>query len=86
MATTGSSLDALKAGNNPESRPIITEIKIPDKTLDKLMDKENVVTKLTIKVSIKMSNKPNVPPIMDKITASNKNCNIIKVLRAPSAF
>lgn len=82
MASTGSILEALKAGTIPAKIPITVETPIAivkfSKDKNKLNPKFSLKLKLTKAMPIKIINKPNKPPIMHKIIDSTKNCKRIK--------
>lgn len=87
MASTGSNLEADKAGRIPEMNPILLAIKSPIKILN--VDRMKVKLGTTIfnpTNPTKTITMPINPPNRDKITASNKNCNKINRFFAPSAF
>ena len=86
MATTGSILDAWRAGMSPEIIPTATDQKTPVI----ILDMERVIAKLETLVMInntiptKMS--PIAPPMMHRITASIRNSSKIIIRFAPNAF
>ena len=72
-ATIGSNLEALFAGNTPKIKPIEPDISMVDKVVVNPTDAGSGVITLR-------SNTPDIPvvvpinpPIVDKISASNKN-------------
>lgn len=86
MASTGSNLDAEMAGNIPEINPINAANPVPKS----IFPKPNINSKSKTLVNtieiIQTRSSPINPPIIDKITASNKNWNNINRFLAPNDF
>jgi hypothetical protein len=78
MASTGFNREAEIAGAIPEINPITLEIINPIKTLFQLSEISKSIPPESESVSKKMSNSPIIPPINERITASNKNWNKMK--------
>ena len=87
MASTGSSLDAEIAGIIPEINPIAADIIVPiNMFVGESTNSKSPVKLDAIMDAINTRNKPIRPPIIAKITASNKNCSKMNLFFAPSDF
>jgi len=73
IASTGSNLDAVIAGIIPETKPIIPDNPVPSIILSRLKINSKSKTLVTMRAIPQTINKPIIPPITDKIIASNKN-------------
>jgi hypothetical protein len=73
IASTGFNLDAEIAGAIPEINPITLEIINPIITLFQLSEMSKSIPPAKEIVSKKISRRPMIPPIKERITASNKN-------------
>ena len=85
-ATIGSNCDALFAGKTPKIRPIDPDIIIVDKVVVNPTEAGNGVITPNRNTPVKPVVVPTRPPIVDKISASNKNCIRISDCFAPIAF
>lgn len=73
MASTGSNLEAEIAGIIPEINPIKAANPEPNNIFAALKTNSKSNAEERIKAIIQTKNIPTIPPIRDKITASNKN-------------
>ena len=73
MASTGSNLEAEIAGNIPAINPITAANPVPKSTFPRLSTKSNSKALVKIIEIIQTKSSPIIPPITDKITASNQN-------------
>lgn len=78
MASTGFKREAEYAGIKPETNPIKKETLNPSKILPK--DNASLKSKayVTKSVPANIINNPTIPPIIESITASKRNCNNMK--------
>jgi hypothetical protein len=73
IASTGSNLEAEIAGIIPEISPIKAANPDPNNMFAALNTNSKSNAEERIKAIIQTKNIPTIPPIKDKITASNKN-------------
>lgn len=86
MASTGSNLEAEIAGTIPEINPI-TAARLVPKIMFPTLRKKSKSKALVKTMDISQTkNKPIIPPITERIIASNKNCSNINLFLAPNDF
>ena len=73
IASTGSSLEAVIAGRIPDINPINAASPVPKKIFAILRTNSNSNTLVKTKAIAQTNNKPIIPPITERIMASNKN-------------
>lgn len=73
IASTGSNREAEIAGKIPEINPINAASEVPKRIFPIPKTNSNSNTLVSIREIIQTRNNPIIPPITDRITASNKN-------------
>jgi hypothetical protein len=73
IASTGSSLEAVIAGRIPDINPIAAANPVPKTIFVILRTNSKSNTLVKIMAIAQTNNKPMIPPIRERIMASNKN-------------